>query len=130
MCSRPCPEARPAGGGLNLPAREGLRFWGRAAFRSRSHLQIPAGKRGAGVWGGPFGGTVCCGEGVSASSGQGPGMALGSSSHQLLPLGYDQKACLDVLGNLLSKPAHCRLSDWEGEVGCRAGGVSQFTPHC
>lgn len=33
-------------------------------------------------------------------------VALGSSSHQLLSLGHDQKACLDILGNLLSKRAH------------------------
>ena len=48
----------------------------------------------------------------------------------LLPLGPDRTAHLDSLGNSLSKPAH-RMAEWlEGEVGCRAGGMSQFAPHC
>lgn len=48
----------------------------------------------------------------------------------LLPLGHDRKAQLDILGNSLSKPAH-RMAEWlEGEVRCRAGGMSQLAPCC
>lgn len=93
MCSRPCPEAQPGGGGSNLLAREGLGlFWEREAFRSHPRLQIPhlqipnpGREGGAGVWGGPFGGTVFCREGGEFFIRAGPGLAC--SGLEQRPLG-------------------------------------------